>query len=98
MREILPGAYELNSGLDAAGVVSDGLSEPELTALASQGAIIKRESKMTDSMKDMLRSVLMAFGAVLVYMGVMDEAMVNEMVGSALVLFSVVWSWAAPRE
>jgi len=72
-----------------------GLTEAELTALASEGVSLTETNTMTDGMKDMLRSVMMAVGAVMLYMGYWDQSMVNEFVGGALGVFSAIWSWMA---
>ncbi len=48
---------------------------------------------MTDQMSGMVRHILTAVGAVIVYMGYMDEGGMEMFVGSALTMFGFVWSW-----
>lgn len=43
----------------------------------------------------MMRHVLGAVGAVLVYMGYLDEASSTEFVGGAMTILAFMWSWVS---
>ena len=71
-----------------------GLSTGEIGRLAAEGAYSLMERKpMNDMTKDMLRSVLMGVGAVMVYMGWLDSASMQEWVGGMLSVASIAWAW-----
>jgi hypothetical protein len=72
-----------------------GFAMADFAALAAEGAYQLSERTMSAAFKDMARSVLMAVGAVMVYMGVMDAGMVEGFVGAALTIGSVFWSMTA---
>lgn len=71
-----------------------GLTESELTALASEGALIA-ENNMGDKMAGMIRHVLTSLGGLLVMMGWTDEVTMAAVVGAAMTIIGFAWSWMA---
>jgi archaeosine-15-forming tRNA-guanine transglycosylase len=71
-----------------------GLSESELTALASEG-VLMTERTMDERTAGMVRHVLTSVGGLVVMMGYADEATVLTMVGAVMTLIGFVWSWMA---
>jgi archaeosine-15-forming tRNA-guanine transglycosylase len=71
-----------------------GLTESELTALASEGILIT-ERTMDERTAGMVRHVLTSVGGLVVMMGYADEATVLTMVGAVMTLIGFVWSWMA---
>jgi hypothetical protein len=71
-----------------------GLSEAELSALAREGIQLK-ENTMDEKMMGVVRHVLTAAGAVVVYMGLVDDATWLSVSGSIATLVGFVWSWVA---
>jgi archaeosine-15-forming tRNA-guanine transglycosylase len=73
-----------------------GLSESELTALASEG-VLMTERTMDERTAGMVRHVLTSVGGLVVMMGYADEATVLTMVGAVMTLIGFVWSWMAKK-
>lgn len=48
---------------------------------------------MSDKVKGLLRHVLTFLGGYLVTQGIIDEAMLAEIVGAVITLTGFVWSW-----
>ena len=70
-----------------------GLTESELTALASEGVPIGRNQMGDEKFMGMVRHVMTALGAVAVYYGMTDEA-TWVMVGGALTtMVGFLWSY-----
>jgi hypothetical protein len=65
----------------------------EYSAVSIDGISNSGAKAMTDQMSGMVRHILTAVGAVIVYMGYMDEGGMEMFVGSALTMFGFVWSW-----
>jgi hypothetical protein len=66
---------------------------PEYSAVSIDGISNSGAKAMTDQMSGMVRHILTAVGAVIVYLGYMDEGGMEMFVGSALTMFGFVWSW-----
>jgi archaeosine-15-forming tRNA-guanine transglycosylase len=71
-----------------------GLSESELTALASEGVLIT-ERTMDERTAGMIRHVLTSVGGLMVMMGYTDDATVLAVTGAAMTLLGFVWSYMA---
>jgi hypothetical protein len=69
-----------------------GLSEAELSTLAREGLYLK-ETKMDDKQMGVVRHILTALGAVLVYMGYTDDGTWAMVAGSMATMVGLVWSW-----
>jgi hypothetical protein len=69
-----------------------GLTEAELTALASEGALIRKQT-MSEKTAGMIRHVLTAMGGLMVMMGYTDEMTVATVVGAIMTLVGFSWSW-----
>lgn len=86
----------LDSAHDAAGVPRDcqfmGLAASEMGRLASEAAYLT-ERNMDEKKLGVIRHVLTAAGAVMVYMGWTDDATWTTVMGSLMVMVPMVWSW-----
>jgi archaeosine-15-forming tRNA-guanine transglycosylase len=71
-----------------------GLSESELTALASEGVLIT-ERTMDERTAGMIRHVLTSVGGLMVMMGYTDDATVLAVTGAAMTLLGFIWSYMA---
>lgn len=76
----------------AAPLCSDGLSLAELEALAAEGRILK-ENEMDEKLMGVVRHVLTAVGAVVVYLGYTDDATWVTTMGAIMTMVPFVWSW-----
>lgn len=74
-----------------------GLDAGEIDALSREGVFHPMENAMGDFEKWMgvFRHGLTFMGAALVTLGIMDEAMWQQVSGALMVLVPVVWSWKA---
>lgn len=75
----------------------DGLTASELTALATEGAVITGNSKMDDKWLGFVRHVLNSVGAFAMAYGVMDEATWATIMGAMMTLVPFVWSWVSKQ-
>jgi hypothetical protein len=71
-----------------------GLTEAELTALASEGAPIRKQT-MSDKTAGMVRHVLTSIGGLMVMAGYTDEMTMATVVGAIMTLAGFVWSYMA---
>lgn len=71
-----------------------GFSALEMGRLASEGAYQLTERRMMDDkMMGVVRHVLTAVGAWLVYMGYTDDGTWTMVAGAMATMFSFAWSW-----
>ena len=72
-----------------------GFSAGDFAALATEGAYQLMERRMMDpKLEGVVRHVLTAVGAVMVYMGYLDgDAAMTAWVGGAMTMVAFVWSW-----
>lgn len=69
-----------------------GLSEAELSALAREGLQLT-ETNMDEKLLGVVRHVLTAVGAVVVYLGYTDDATWVTTMGAIMTMVPFVWSW-----
>jgi len=69
-----------------------GLTEAELSALAGERIQLK-ERIMDDKQLGVVRHILTAVGAVLVYMGYTDDGTWAMVAGALATMAGFVWSW-----
>jgi hypothetical protein len=91
--------HKFDSQEDAPGVPRDclymGISGLEMGRLASEGAYQLAEKTMDDKMMGVVRHVLTAVGAVMVYMGLVDDATWMSVSGALATMAAFAWSWMA---
>jgi hypothetical protein len=88
---------KFDSERDAAGVPRDcqhmGFSATEMGRLASEGAYQLKENKMDEKLMGVIRHVLTAVGAMLVYAGYTDDATWVTTMGAIMTMVPFMWSW-----
>lgn len=75
-----------------------GLTEAELTALASEGQPYMENKMMDPKLRSVTETVLGAVGAVMVYMGVTDDATWMQWSGGLMTMLALVMPYVMPAK
>ena len=70
-----------------------GFAAGDFAALATEGAYQRMEKKMDEKLMGVVRHVLTAVGAVIVYVGYTDEATWTTTMGALMTMVPFIWSW-----